>query len=237
MKCSKAQKLISEYIDSDLRARKNAGLEQHLDRCPGCQKVLQDFMRIIDGAKKLDRLTPSEQTWMRIKERLDTEKQQVLKLQPRKRGLFDLLFTSPGFKYALSSALLVAFIFIGAIFGLRYWRGTHLRVGEDLQKYTLAKLDEAERHYKLAIEALWKAASAQQADVDPQVLDVFRKSFEVVDSSIVTCRQAVTLEPEDINARNYLLAAYRQKLDLLNEMMEMERASKSGPKAKFKTTI
>lgn len=235
MRCSAARKLISDYIDRSLKARQNVRLEQHLDICSDCKHLLKDLRTIVEGAKELEKPKPSEQTWLKIKAKLRPEEQRVLTFKSRKRAWFSLLFYPPKLKYALSSALLVAFIVGAVIIGLRNWVGKDFLGRKDPQKYTLAKLDEAERHYKMAIKALGEAVSAQEGDVDPQVAEVLKRSLEIIDSSIIACRQTILQEPENIDARNYLLAAYREKLDFLNEMMEIKQTSTQ--KREFKTTI
>jgi len=52
MKCAKAKKFISEYIDGDLDKAKASSLEKHLDACPDCQKLLKDFKQIKQKAKE-----------------------------------------------------------------------------------------------------------------------------------------------------------------------------------------
>ncbi len=225
MRCSKARKLISEYIDGSLQARKSATLEQHLDVCPDCKHVLEDFKTIVEDAKKLEELSPSDQTWLKIKAGLKPEEQRVLAFKPQKRAWFGLVFSPPKLKYALSSVVILALIVGAVILGLRYWIGKDFLDRGDLQKYTLAKLDEAERHYQKAIKALGEAISAQEGKMDPQVAEVFKSNLEVIDSSIMACRQMVLQDPENIDARNYLLSAYREKMNFLNEIIETKQAS------------
>lgn len=235
MRCSKARKLISEYIDGSLQARKSASLEQHLDVCPDCTHLLEDFKTIVEDAKKLEELAPSEQTWLKIKAGLKPEEERVLTFKPQRRGWFSLIFSPPKLKYALSSIVILAFIVGAVILGLRYWIGKDSLGRGDLQKYTLAKLDKAERHYQKAIKALGEAISAQEGQMDPQIAQVFKSNLEVIDSSIKACRQMVLQNPENIDARNYLLAAYREKMNFLNEMMETKQAS--SQRREFKTII
>lgn len=235
MRCSAARKLISDYINGSLQARQSVRLEQHLDVCQDCKHLLKDFKTIAEGAKELEELAPSEQTWLKIKARLKPEEQRVLTFQPHKRARFHLLFYPPKLKYALISVLLLAFIVGGVTLGLRYWIGKDFMGRKDLQRYTLAKLDEAERHYQLAIKALWDVVSAQEGKMDPQIAEVFRRNLEIIDSSIIACRQTILQEPDNIDARNYLLAAYRGKVNFLNGMMEIEKTS--FPKGELKTTI
>ena len=106
MRCSKARKLISEYIDGSLQARKSVSVEQHLDVCPDCRRLLEDFEAIVEDAKKLEELAPSDQTWLKIKAGLKPEEQRVLAFKPRKRAWFSLIFSPPKLKYALSSAVI-----------------------------------------------------------------------------------------------------------------------------------
>jgi len=235
MRCSKARKLISEYIDGSLHARKSASVEQHLDVCSDCKHLLEDLKTIVEDAKKLEELAPSDQTWLKIKARLKPEEQRVLAFKPRKRAWFSLIFSPPKLKYVLSSVVILAFIVGAVILGLRYWIGRDVLDRGDLQKYTLAKLDEAERHYQKAIKALGEAISAQEGKMDPQIAQVFKSNLEVINASIMACRQIVLQNPENIDARNYLLAAYRKKMNFLNEIMETKQAS--SQRREFKTII
>lgn len=223
MRCSKAKRLISDYIDNCLKRRQSVRLEKHLHTCSACRKILEDFREIAKNAKGLEEFTPSHHTWMKIRERLTPEEQIVLTLHPQKRTWFGYLFFPPKLKFALSAALLLVFVTSAVMIGLKYSEGNSILSKKDPMKYTLAKLDEAERHYKKAIKALWEAVSAQEGNLTEQVAEVFRKNLKIIDSSIIACRKTVLQEPENIDARNFLLAAYREKVDFLKEMMEIGR--------------
>jgi tetratricopeptide (TPR) repeat protein len=235
MRCSKARKLISEYVDGCLPAQKSVLLERHLEVCGDCKHVLEDFKIIVEDAKKLEELLPSEQTWLKIKAGLKPEEQRVLAFKPQKKAWFSLAFSPPRLKYALSSVVILAFVVGAIVIGLRHWIGSDFLGKGDLQKYTLAKLDEAEHHYQKAIKALEEAVSAQEGQLDPQTVQVFKSNLKVIDSSLSACRHMVVQNPEDLNARNYLLAAYREKLNFLNEIIEIEQSS--SQRREFKTTI
>ena len=232
MRCSKAKKLISENIDDNLDGEKRMNLEQHLDACSGCQKLLKDFQAITQDAKKLEGVSPSPHAWLKIREKSTTEEQKVLTLPERKREWF--AFPQPRLKYALSSALILIVIVGIVIFGLWYFKGNEILEGPDAQSYTLTKLAEAEHYYQMAIKALWEAVSSQEESLDPQVAKVFRTNLEIIDKSIAACKQAVLSEPEDIDARNYLLTTYKKKVDFLNEMIT---ARETSSRQKAKTTI
>lgn len=235
MRCSKIRRYISDDIDGQLTAAKKERLERHVERCPGCRKLRDDFQRIIDSAGKLETLAPSERAWLRIKDKLEARNQQVLSFKPKRQGLFGFLFYPPRLRYVMSFAFMLVFVVAAAVVGLRYWTGKGTLSEEKLQKYTLAKLDEAERHYQKAIKALWDALSAQEENGDPLVAEIFARNLEAVDSSIAICRRTVLENPEDIEARNFLLAAYRKKTDFLNQMMALR--SSSSPIKEIRKTI
>ena len=215
MKCLTAKKWISEYIDGDLDNAKKAKLDAHCARCADCRKLLADLQTISAGAKKLDTLSPPESTWGKIQEQMTSGEQEVLTLAPQKQSWFRL----PRLSYVLSALLIVVFLSLVFVYGPRYWSGQAIVPELENQSYTLAKLEEAEHHYQMAIKALHEAARAQEERLDPQVAEVFRTNLELIDRSIDACRQAVLSNPKDIESRKYLLAAYKEKTDLLNEIM------------------
>jgi hypothetical protein len=57
----------------------------------------------------------------------------------------------------------------------------------------------------------------------PQVAEMFEKNLAVIDATIQACRQAVLKEPQDLQARNYLLAAYMDKVMFLDAALESQR--------------
>ena len=54
---------------------------------------------------------------------------------------------------------------------------------------------------------------------------MFERNLEVVDATIQACRQAVRSEPDNVQARDYLLAAYKEKIVLMGDLLDMNRKS------------
>jgi tetratricopeptide (TPR) repeat protein len=129
----------------------------------------------------------------------------------------------------------VVFLSLVFIYGPKYWSGQAIVPELENQQYTMAKLEEAEHHYQLAIKALNEAAMAQKDNLDPQVAEVFRTNLELIDQSINACRQAVLNDPNDLESRKYLLAAYKEKANLLNEIMAVKDTS--SPQGETEETI
>lgn len=224
MRCSVAKRLISDYIDGNLSTKKNLLLQQHLQSCSDCQQLSGDFKRIVSQARELERLRPSRDAWLKIRARLKEVNPKgrtrifaeglVFGFQPRQTKL----------RLALSLVVLLA-VMSAAIFGLRYWMDRETGTQEDLQRYALAHLIEAERHYKIAIEALNKAISDEKMELNPQLAEVFQKNLNIIDASIKACYQAIQQQPDNLQVRSYLLTIYKEKVDLLNELMKMKTKS------------
>jgi hypothetical protein len=118
----------------------------------------------------------------------------------------------------------VVLIAVGVWIGLRFnVKGqTVLARKADSAGYTLGKLDEAERYYQLAVRSLGEAFSAKRGELPPGAFEVFEKNLSVVDKTIDACRLAVKAQPYDLEARNFLLAAYMDKVSLLDTALGCE---------------
>jgi hypothetical protein len=223
MNCAKAAKWTSEYADGALDAGKSARLERHLESCPACRELLQDFRAMARDARRLDAPKIPAQTWTRIRARLRDGAAVPL---GDKRPAFA---TSPlgGRRFAFAAASLALMVLAAGAFFFSLRKGKDLVVeGPDQQEQrTLAKLDEAERYYELAVKSLSEALAGEKGKLSPEVAEMFEKNLEVVDSTIRACRQAVRSEPDNVQARDYLLAAYKEKIVLMGDLLDMNRKS------------
>jgi len=234
MRCSKARRLISDYMDDTLKTKDRLLLESHLEVCSDCKLLLADFQGIIKDAKELETPSPSDKAWLEILARLNRAKQEAETPKLQIREWLNFVFAKPKVKYALSAFLVLAVIIGGLIFGLLQLRGKEFLGRGELESLSLAKLNEAEHYCQLAIEALNEVISAQKGSLDPQVAEVFSKNLKVIDSSIEACHQALQQDPQNLIARSYLLAAYREKIAFLNEIVEVKK--QSPPKKGMETT-
>jgi anti-sigma factor RsiW len=213
MRCAKARRWISDYIDGHLDDKKESALQNHLEGCPDCQKVLQDLKGVVERARNLADVSPSAQAWFRIKSQVK-EEMRMVETPPLERMKL---------KYVLSTALILLIVFALAILGWRYGKGLFPRM--EPQQYTLSKLREAEHDYQLAIKALDQAVSTQEKRLHPEVARIFQAHLEIADLSIKTCQRAVFVETDNIDTRNDLLYVYNMKLKLLDKMAAIKSNS------------
>jgi anti-sigma factor RsiW len=230
MRCRKAQEYISRSIDGELAERENARLERHLAACDECRALQADLRRIVRGAAGLAVPEPSEKVWLRIRAGVTAGQAEPASRRSgdARRPAFGLGL--PALRTAGFAAAALFLVITGVIVGLRLGRpASSASVGpEAREKYTLAKLDEAERFYQQAIKSLSEAFAAEKGTLAPQVTEIFERNLTVIDTTIQACRRAVLAEPDDLDARNYLLAAYTQKITLLDSALDLQRKDRSA---------
>ncbi len=225
MKCSRAHKLIGDYLDKNLRAKDQTRLKEHLESCEGCRSLLEDFQAITEQAQELDKLSPSDDVWLRILTKVRAAKREERLDLVQKSGRRQFAFYPNRTKFVWAAALILLFAVGGIVIGLRPWRGKAVPVFSQQDQYTLAKLEEAEKHYQLAIQALNEAVASQKGSLDPQMAAVFDKNLKLINDSIQICMNAVRKDPRSLEARIYLLAAYREKVSFLGDIVELKKKS------------
>lgn len=221
MRCRKAQKFISHYVDNELSLARQKKLELHLSECDSCQKFLADFQSIASAAAHLETPELSDAVWLRIKETLAGEKSQI------KMPVYSVASRHPARKWlrvAAVPAVALLLVVFGIIIGQRFsvQQAQKQRPGDP--NYTLTKLDEAERNLKLTIKSLSEAFASQKDNFSPEIVEIFHKNLAVIDVSIEACRRAVKAEPYNLEARNFLIDAYLSKVNLLDSAVHFDQA-------------
>lgn len=226
--CGSARKWISELVDGNLSPEQSERLDTHVRSCETCRKLKEDFSAISETAGGLDAQAPSDDVWSRIQMSMEPDPTRREKTAP---WFVKTRFARIGLRPAIVSGFVLILILATVFIGLRQFGTKPDNLGLDpSRQFALNKLKEAEQHYTKAIEALSAAVSAREADFDPQILAVFQANLAVVNQSIEACRQAVLNHPQDFDTRSFLLAAYREKTDLLHELMALNDRSTQPPK-------
>ena len=226
MKCSDAHKLMGDYLEGVLPPEEGDKLRDHLESCEDCKELLEDFDDIAQQSRELPRLEPSEAAWPAILRRVrEARTGTVAPLAPR-RNWFETIFAPGRFVYAGAAALLL----FAAAAGLVLMRrpASPVAAVSEQDRFTLAKVEEAERYYKLAIQALNEAVGSPQSGLDPQAAAVVEQNLKVIDTAIQACQNAVAKAPSDLAVRVYLLGAYKSKVEFLDNVIEVKKNSPSA---------
>jgi len=228
MRCRKAQRDISRSVDGELSGRRAARLERHLKTCGECRALAGDLRAIAGVAPELDAPEPSDKVWKKIRAGLADADRRPSRAQigSERRPLFGL--GVPALRHAAVAALAVILVVSGVFVGLRLGRQGRPEGPEASERYTLAKLDEAEHYYQKAIRSLSEAFASEKGALAPQVVELFDRNLAVIDATIRACRAAVLAEPDDLQARSFLLAAYTQKVTLLDSALDLQKQDRAA---------
>jgi tetratricopeptide (TPR) repeat protein len=227
MRCRRAEKLINESLEGLLSAGQEEALRHHLEKCAKCRELSLDFEIIVREAKRLPQLEPTPASWQKISAGVGQYERPAKSLAAadwrRRPGLFQTV----RWRYALAAAL--ALVIVGGILVVEF-RSRQIDAGvkKGSVDFTLAKLEEAQRYYEKAIQALSEAVKSPKNSLDPLLAEVFKDNLEAMDASIQACREMIKKDPNNLAARSYLLTAYREKVSFLEQMVSVESASSRG---------
>jgi anti-sigma factor RsiW len=230
MRCSKAHRLIGEKLEGTIGAQDLAELKKHLEQCADCGVLIKDFERLAEDARTLPKKEPSGRVWTAIVEDLRKARREPERRPALKPRWLDVFGTMRRARWAWAAALTLVIVG-GLAIGLRPWSGSGPAGSE---RETLAKLKEAEKHYRLAIEALSDAISSQKTNLDPQTAALFAQNLRDVDSVIHACRDAVQKNPNNLDVRVYLLDAYKDKVEFLGRIVDAGKNNASARRAEAK---
>jgi hypothetical protein len=80
------------------------------------------------------------------------------------------------------------------------------------------QIARTEREYQNAIRLLDQAIARRKDELDPGVVRQYQASLALIDDSIAASRRVLRDHPTDPTARQFLLAAYARKVDLMQDI-------------------
>jgi len=232
MRCAQAHKLIGDHLEGAIGAADNVRLEKHLAECPDCRAILEDFQKIADTARDLPKHEPSARVWTGVLAGVGLSGREPARERAERPAFAERFFLQGRARTVWAAALLLAVIAGGVAVGVRIGRssGAPATLLSADDQFTLGKLEEAEKHYQLAIEALQAAIGGRTIGLDPAIMAAFARNMGEIDAVIRECRSAIEANPADLTARAYLLDAYKDKVDFLGNVVDAtKRPSPARP--------
>ncbi len=221
MRCAKFHKMIGDQLEGTLRTRDRARLEDHLKACPECRELAGDFQKIAAEAKSLAQEDPADELWPAIRAGVAAA---------RRMGPVPAIAHSR-LKWAWAAGFVFLGVLLGLVVGLRPWKAELPTAFAADQDRTVAKLEEAEQHYRLAIQAMTEALAPGHAALDAPTAFLLKRDLQAVDAGIASCRGALRRDPKNLDARIYLLGAYQMKVEVLSSFIEIGRNAQAGSPA------
>jgi len=207
-----------------------SGLDPELERHLGeCEKCREEFA--IDGAvnravKELPDWNAPETLWERVKDAVPQQQavdsQRSEPFHVRVRRFFDRLIPagkSVPLRPALAAFAVLLIIAVAA--AGRYAGVTSAGERARLQEVAIAEIEQKEKEYVAAIERLSQLVESRKETINTDMYLLYRQKLDVLDNVILLCSEAIEENQYNINARQYLVEAYREKTETLEKLAEI----------------
>ena len=191
MTCAEFQRVLPYIIDTG----GNADQEQHLRECAVCSDLVQDLKYIADQAKLLVPMEdPSPRVWDGLQKSL--EREGLVKSAPARRPLLGPPAHSWGWVLGAAAVVLLAL-------GIVMMRNSEPAAQPLQVADNMAPMAAVDGYDQQVMEAL--------SDSPAEVRSNFEEGLKQINVSISDARQIVDRNPNDSEAKEILMQAYRQK--------------------------
>jgi hypothetical protein len=199
MNCAEFQRGLPYIIDGNGSAEE----EEHLRTCKVCADLVQDLRYIAEQAKLLVPMEePSPRVWNGISKTL--EREGLVKPAPARRGLLGPQRQSWGWMIPVAAVLALAV-------GISIWRqhstSQNAAANEASTRPTAIAAEDGDDQQVLD----------QLAQVQPALRADFEQNLQNVNAYIRDAKNSLQENPDDNEAKQYLMQAYEQKA-MLYEM-------------------
>lgn len=218
MTCAEFDARLDDLLDGELTAADRAGMEAHRAGCPACAALHADLEALQARARLAPReVAPGPRVW-------DAVRGATL---GRRTSLFAVRASPIRVRpQALAAAALALVVLSSAGTAWILREGSERRTANSEQR-TLAlapSLAALEADYLRAASELARALD-RDSSLSPDARAGLDRHLAVVDAAILEARVALRERPADSDLGGVLLAAHRQKLDLLERAARLLGAS------------
>jgi hypothetical protein len=218
MICKQCQELLSEYIDGALELGDQVNLERHLADCEPCRAVRDDLLQIVHFSQQLPLQSPSTPLWPGIQSVVEQLKPSFWSLPLRwfaRLGRLNFNLSVP--QIIAGAAAMTIIVSIGVIVSRRDSAPVALSTGttsvapSDVTPLSKGDMQQLEKQ----ISRLSETVEQQKDSWDPALRTAYERNLLYIDQSLVECRHQLKENPADDVSQELMLAAYREKVRLL----------------------
>ena len=217
--CKQVEPLLSELRDGSLDETRARAVRGHLLECEACRTQADELDAIAAAASSLPTLDPPPSVWEGIAARLDQE-EIAYSRRPRLWWWWQewrrTLLAGSGV-LAAAAVLLVLWV-----------RDRHVPVAAApekpaaidntaVMKQAIDEIDRAEEGYTKAIDELRALVGEEKRTWSADLQAAFDRNLADIDAAVDRLRTAAKKAPDNPAAQEALFAAYRRKIDYLQE--------------------
>jgi len=195
MTCAEFQRVLPYIIDTG----GNAEQEQHLRECDVCSDLVKDLKYIADQAKLLVPMEdPSPRVWDGLQKSL--EREGLVKAAPARRPLL----VPPARNWTWVALITAVVVLATGLFVVRNF--TQISPTTQVAASTIDTLDGYDQQVLQSV-----------SNLPPEVRSAYEQGLKDVNAYIADAKRTVEENPNDGDAKEFLMQAYEQKA-MLYEM-------------------
>lgn len=216
MRCRGFHRLLSSYLDGELKPAQDAAAQAHLRGCAKCRGAVNDLRVLASEAEKLASATLTSDLWPAIERRILAQPAVSAAKRPRSVPLH-------GWRPKIAWAMTIAVVFT-TLFLLRQHARSPGPIPSSPESRTpfptTAKtdIDLAKAHYQNSISSLEQIVAHRAHEMDPERALLYQEKLVQLEEAINECSIALEKNSYDIRAQRALFNAYDRKISTLREM-------------------
>lgn len=212
---------LSAFLEGEDRP----ALSAHARECAYCRGVLSDLEQIRSAAREMAQEEPSARVWANIRAALADE---GLSREPTSqwRRWFDQIgfLPSPAPAGALAGLVMFSLLLLTTS-GNFEQRPTGLTTSLGPEDISTERALVTSQDVALAARTVREMESSYMervSSLDPDLKSIYERSLESLNGSIRECLDSIRREPANRLAREYLVAAYTEKAEVLAAALELD---------------
>jgi anti-sigma-K factor RskA len=247
---SGVQALLDEYIDGGLAAEECGEVERHLESCVECAAEVESLLALRARTRDLPReIAPGRDLWPEIQARLQAVPARQVAAPERlvgaEVGVIDLAARrgratrwSGGVLGRAAAVIALIVLSSGATAYLLRGRGTapvavapaapqsqatgNVRLAADRD---ISTFRAGSGGFEGAVEGLRTTFESHRDRLSPETVKIVEQNLAIIDRAIAESRAALEKDPNDPDLPLLLSGVYRQKLELLQQAVQLQARS------------
>jgi anti-sigma factor RsiW len=209
---------LSDYLDGELKDADRVALEQHLEECFECRRVLGELRQVVARASALPDRAPAQDLWSGIAAQIGAPSVQpsdlkVIDLASRRvRGPRRVSLSLPQLAAASIALMLVS----GSIvwFGLRPNAPASVATAPSPVRQ-VSSAPQVVAQYSEAVRSLEQALATERDKLDPATVAILEENLREIDAAITEASGALSRDPGNLYLNQHLENTMKKKIQLL----------------------
>ena len=208
---------LSEYLDGELNDAERVALEQHIEECFECRRVLGELRQVVARASALPDRAPAQDLWAGIAAQIGAAPAQsdlkVIDLASRRtRGPRRVSLSLP----QLAAASIALMLLSGSVvwFGLRSSAPAGVASAPSPVRQ-VSNAPQVVAQYSEALRSLEQALATERDKLDPGTVAILEENLREIDAAITEARGALSRDPGDLYLNQHLENTMKKKIQLL----------------------